>query len=110
MPKQARQAWYNQIDAYFNKAGLTKCPCEHSLYTKVENGKLFIVCLYVNDLFYNGNDHVLLKNFKKLMMSEFKMMDLSLMRYFLGIEVKHYYGVIFISQKKYVKKKYGDLV
>lgn len=44
------------------------------------------------------------------MMSEFKMMDLSLMRYFLGIEVKHYYGVIFISQKKYVKKKYGDLV
>ncbi|XP_049405119.1 uncharacterized mitochondrial protein AtMg00810-like [Solanum stenotomum] len=56
-----------------------------------------------DDLIYTWNDYVLPKLFKKLMMTEFKMSDLGLMHYFMGIEVKQYSGGIFISQKKYVQ-------
>lgn len=44
-----------------------------------------MVCLYVNDLIYMGNDSMMFANFKRAMMAEFVMSDLGLMRYFLGL-------------------------
>lgn len=73
--KQAPRAWYNLIDAYFSKIGLEKCPHEHSLFVKSrERGKLLIVCLYVDDLIFTGNDEAMLVEFKKSMMEEFDML------------------------------------
>jgi len=40
--------------------------------------------------------------FKTVMMKEFEMSDLGLMRNFLGIQVKRFPAKIFISQEKYV--------
>jgi hypothetical protein len=40
--------------------------------------------------------------FKTTKMKEFKMLDLGLMRYFLGIQVKQSPRKIFISQEKYI--------
>ncbi|CAL2278968.1 unnamed protein product [Prunus armeniaca] len=34
--KQAPRAWYDEIDAYFNKAGFKKSPSEATLYVKAE--------------------------------------------------------------------------
>lgn len=79
-----------------------RCPYEHTLYTTIKDEKLVIVCLYIDDLIYTGNDHVLLENLKPLMMTEFEISDLGLMLYFLGIEVKQPSSRIFISQKIYV--------
>ena len=50
-------------------------------------GKILVVCLYVDDLIYTGNDRSLFDDFKQSMMSEFDMSDLGMMHYFLGIEV-----------------------
>jgi len=102
--KQAPQAWYSRIDAYFNLENFRKCPYEHTLYTKLEDVKLVIVCLYVDDLIYTGSDPVFLEKFKLSMMTKFDMYDLGLMHYFLGIEVKQSTSEIFISQKKYVQE------
>lgn len=101
--KQAPRAWYSRIDAYFTKEGFLKCPYEHTLYTKLGgDGRMLIVCLYVDDLIYTGNDSLMFDIFKKSMMEEFEMTDLGLMHYFLGIEVVQSPSGIFISQKKYV--------
>ncbi|KAJ8767923.1 hypothetical protein K2173_020863 [Erythroxylum novogranatense] len=60
---------------------------EHTLFIKNENGgKMLIVCLYVNDLIYTGNNTVMFGSFKKSMMAKFEMFDLGKMHYFLGIE------------------------
>lgn len=103
--KQAPRAWYNRIESYFLNEGFKKCPYEHTLFVKVgEGGKMLIVCLYVDDLVYTGNDGVMFDMFKKSMMLEFDMSDLGMMHYFLGIEVKQTAAGIFICQKKYVKE------
>ena len=44
-----------------------------------------MVCLYVDDLIYIGNDMAMIENFKKSMMVEFDMSDLGMMHYFLGL-------------------------
>jgi transposase InsO family protein len=86
--KQAPRAWYSHIESYFTKEGFEKCPHEHSLFIKTnEGGKVLIVCLYVDDLIFTGNDEHMITVFKKSMMLEFDMSDLGRMRYFLGIEV-----------------------
>lgn len=102
--KQAPRAWYSRIEAYFLKAGFHKCPYEHTLFVKLgDKGKLLIVCLYVDDLIFTGNDDVMFQEFKQSMMAEFEMTDLGMLHYFLGIEVVQSDKGIFISQKKYVQ-------
>ena len=50
-------------------------------------GKSLIVCLYINDLIFIGNDQLMFEQRKQSMMIEFIMTDLGRLRYFLGIEV-----------------------
>ena len=86
--KQGPRAWYNRIEAYFLKEGFEKCPYEHTLFLKKSSQGIFLlVCLYVDDLIFTGNDETLFSSFKHSMMKEFDMTDLGRMRYFLGLEV-----------------------
>ena len=56
-----------------------------------------MVYLYVDDLINTRISKDMVAEFKDVMMKEFKMSDLGLTRYFLGIQVKQYLGKIFIS-------------
>lgn len=68
-----------------------------------DEGKMLMVCLYVDDLIYTRNDRAMFENFKESMMVEFDMFDLRMIHYFFGIEVVQYAAEIFISQKKCVQ-------
>ncbi|CAL1361578.1 unnamed protein product [Linum trigynum] len=100
--KQAPRAWYSRIESYFLKSGFSKRPYEHTLFVKVEEYKMLVACLYVDDLIFTGNCTAMFDEFKKSMNSEFEMTDLGLMHYFLGIEVAQTEAGIFLCQKKYV--------
>jgi hypothetical protein len=66
--------------------GFTKSKADSNLYFKVMNDELVILLLYVDDLFLTGEENLIIECKKKLA-SEFEMKDLSLMQYFLGLEV-----------------------
>lgn len=96
--KQAPRAWNSRIDAYFIREGFMKVPYEHSLYVKTNSsGGMLLVCLYVDDLIFTGNNYSMIQEFKQSMENEFEMTDLGLMRYFLGIEVQQSEEGVFIS-------------
>ena len=100
--KQAPRVWYTRIDTYFIEHGFLRCPYEHTLYIKFNpEGDVLIVCLYVDDLIFTGNNPKLISEFREAMISQFEMTDLGLMSYFLGIEVHQLDDGIFISQRKY---------
>ena len=86
--KQAPWAWYSRIDAYLVENGFDKCDGEPTLYIKENDGKILIVVFYVDDLIFVGSDVSLIVDFKAVMKSEFEKIDLGLLRYILGIEVK----------------------
>ena len=84
--KHASIVWYSRIDEYLTGVGFNKSQSEPTLYTKVnQEGKIVIVCLYVDDLIFTGDMSV--DNFKDAMKTEFEMTNLGMMKYFLGIEV-----------------------
>lgn len=67
---------------------------------------MLVVCLYVDDLIFTGNDSRMLQEFKKEMTKHFEMTDMGLMSYFLCLEVMQTSEGIFISQKKFA----GDIL
>jgi len=96
--KQAPHAWNTNFDRYFQDHGFEKCPYEHTIYVKKEvDTNILFVCLYVDDLIFTGSNPTMFEDFKKSMVQEFKMTDISLMAHFLCLEVTHKEERIFIS-------------
>ena len=84
--KQAPRTWYGRIDSFLTSLGFTKSKADSNLYYKVEEGNLVILLLCVDDLFVTGEDG-LIDDMKRNLGAEFKMKDLGMMHYFLGMEV-----------------------
>ena len=75
---------------------------------RLEN--VIIVSIYVDDMLIIGNVEQEIAEFKEEMQRDFEMSDLSIMSYFLGIEIKQLSNGIFLSQRKYISsilRKFG---
>lgn len=97
--KQASRAWYTKIDSYFTGLGFTKTKSYENIYHIVVEGKLLIIVLYVDNLILTG-DEKLIKSCKEDLPREFKMKDLGLMHYFMGMEVWQGDEELFVSHGK----------
>eukprot|EP00253_Pinus_taeda_P023683 PITA_23683 len=108
--KQAPRAWYYRLDKYLHHQGFSKGSADNNLYIKVENDKLLILVVYVDDIIFGSNEEEMSQNFALIMQKEFKMSLLAELTYFLGLQIQQKEGGIFLSQTKYLKqilKKYG---
>jgi hypothetical protein len=63
-----------------------------------------VVVVYVDDLIITGSDRDNIRSFKEEMVAAFKMSDLDLLHYYLGIEVKQSVSGISFSQGAYTMK------
>ena len=53
--KQAPRSWYYRLDKYLHQQGFTKGYADSNLYTKIENDKLLIIIVYVDDIIFGSN-------------------------------------------------------
>ncbi|GAB2282289.1 hypothetical protein Dimus_039534 [Dionaea muscipula] len=102
--KQAPRTWNATLDRFLQNQSFVRCPHEYALYVKKEKGSLLLVCVYVDDIIFTGDDERILAGIKKLMKQHFEMTDLGYMSYYLGISVQQEEGRIFMSQTHYIKK------
>ena len=108
--KQAPRAWYYHLDKYLHQQGFTKGSTDSNLYIKIDNDKLLILVLYVDDIIFRSNEEDMSQNLSLVMQKEFEMSLLGELTYFLGLQVQQNKDDIFLSQTKYLKqilKKYG---
>ena len=61
-----------------------------------------LLVVYVDDIIITGNNEGEIAQLKVQIGKEFKVKDLGLLRYFLGIEVAHGAEGVVLSQRKYV--------
>jgi hypothetical protein len=92
------------LDDRLGVLGFVKCQSEYAFYYRGARGDRFIVGVYVDDLIITGPSTQGIKKFKLQMVEIFKMSDLGLLTYYLGIEVKQDSGGITLSQGCYAKK------
>jgi hypothetical protein len=85
---QALRVWNTKLDVTLTSLGFKKSSSEPALYTRKNKGSQLIFGVYVDDLVITGADSADIVVFKKEMTKVFKMSDLRLLRYYLGIEVR----------------------
>jgi hypothetical protein len=99
--KQAPRAWYKRMDNFLMSLGFTNSKADPNPYYKVGDGSSIILLSYVDDLFMIGEENPITESKRKLA-AEFKMKDLGIIHYFLGLEAWQRQNEIFINQGKYV--------
>ena len=89
------------MDEYLRKVGFQRGDSNDTLYVRQQGKNLVILVMYVDDLIITGNNDDHIAQVKKELHAGFKMTDLGLLHYYLGVEVFQHPHHIFISRSKY---------
>ena len=93
-----------KLDRTLKSLGFEKSTLEHAMYKRGKGTSCLLVGVYVDDFLIAGADEGEVAKFKLQMKELFKMSDLGLLSYYLGIEVKQKAGVVTLCQESYAKK------
>jgi len=64
--KQAPRAWYYHLDKYLHQQVFSKGSADSNLYIKIENDKLLILVVYVDDIIFGSNEEAMSQNFASI--------------------------------------------
>nr|GEV81007.1 ribonuclease H-like domain, reverse transcriptase, RNA-dependent DNA polymerase [Tanacetum cinerariifolium] len=92
--RQAPRAWNIKLDNTLKSLDFKKCALKQAFYTKTSKDSTQLIGVYVDDLIITGTPKKEIDKFKAQMEEKFKMSDLGLLAYYLGIEVTQTNGDI----------------
>jgi hypothetical protein len=105
---QAPRAWNLKLDEKLGILGFVKCTADHAIYCRGRKGKRLIVGVYVDELLIIGTSTKSIGRFKQEMAVVFKMSELGLLTYYLGIQVQHSSKGITLSSTYAAKEDPGE--
>ncbi|GJY45186.1 putative ribonuclease H-like domain-containing protein [Tanacetum coccineum] len=111
---QAPRAWYETLAKYLLDNGFHRGRIDQTLFIKKQQGDIFLVQVYVDDIIFGSTKKELCTEFEKLINDKFQMSSMGELTFFLGLQVQQKENGIFISQDKYVaeilrKFNYSDV-
>ncbi|CAL9006318.1 unnamed protein product [Prunus brigantina] len=99
--KQALRTWFRRFSSAIQDIGFQQSRADYSLFTLVRGNSITVILLYVDDIIITGNDEQEIRNLKQFLNGCFRIKDLGLLKYFLGVEVARSKDGISICQRKY---------
>jgi Reverse transcriptase (RNA-dependent DNA polymerase) len=102
--KQAPRVWNSKLDNTLKSMNFERRQLEHAVYKRKQGEKCTLVGVYVDDLLITRTCELEIARFKSEMMEKFKMSDLGLLTYYLGIEVQQKPNMITLCQESFAQK------
>jgi hypothetical protein len=99
--KQSPRPWFGKFTKSMKAFGYHQSNSDHTLFLKIQHGKIIALIVYVDDMVVTGNDPKEKKALQIYLSREFKMKDLGHLKFFLGIKMSRSDKGIFLSQRKY---------
>ncbi|CAJ2653432.1 unnamed protein product [Trifolium pratense] len=99
--KQASRKWYEKLTCLLLQEGYQQSTADYSLFTLTQNNDFTALLVYVDDVILSGTSLTEFTRIKTILDTQFKIKDLGILKYFLGLEVAHSKAGITISQRKY---------
>ncbi|GAU22432.1 hypothetical protein TSUD_123190 [Trifolium subterraneum] len=99
--KQASCKWYEKLTSLLISEGYSQSTADYSLFTLHNASHFTALLIYVDDIILAGTDLNEITRIKKILDTHFKIKDLGVLKYFLGLEVAQSREGITISQRKY---------
>lgn len=100
--KQSPRAWYAKLSCVLTNIGLKISNVDLSLFVKKGIASITIVLVYFDDMVITRDDQGEISKLKALLHIQFTIKNLSILKYFLGLEVVYSENDIFLNQRKYV--------
>ena len=100
--KQSPRCWYEELSTHLMTTGFKQSRADPCVFYKWVNGQLTIISVYVDDLILLANMMCEMKQMKENLSSHFKMKDLGLLNYCLGIRITQGDGWNQIQQRQYI--------
>lgn len=95
------------MDKYLQDKGFKKNIVDNNLYIKFEGDDLLIVLVYVDDIIFGSTNDSFVLWFANTMKFEFEMSMIGELSLFLGLQITQTAEGLFLSQKKYFRRKYS---
>ena len=102
--KQSGRNWNNLLHNFLLSQDFVQSLCDNCVYTKHMNSSKIIIIVWVDDLIIAASDINKLNEIKQSLSLKFKMKDLGVVSWFLGIEFNIKDNLIEMNQSKYVEK------
>jgi len=99
--KQASRKWYEKLTALLLSEGYSQSGSDYSLFTLQQHHDFTAILVYVDDIILAGTSLNEFQRIKSILDVKFKIKDLGILKYFLGLEVSHSKTSISISRRKY---------
>lgn len=102
--RQAGRQWYTRLSEKLTSLGLTPVANEPCLFCsdKDSEGDVVLLLIYVDDILVASRDIGQMTKIKQSLMEDFKVKDLGLAEYCLGLEIAQGDGQIELSQTGYI--------
>jgi len=100
--KQANMQWYDKLTQALCSRGYQHSLNDYSLFFKKTDHSVIFIAVYVDDILLTGTDLVEIQQLKAFLHDRFKIKDLGILHYFLGLEILYKADGILISQRKFV--------
>jgi len=100
--KLAPRAWYTRLNDFLLSLGLHTSKVDTSLFILFIGADIFYLLVYIDDILLTGSNYTMLHYLIQLLSSEFKLRDLGIVHYFLGIEVQSTSMGLMLWQHKYI--------
>ena len=101
--KQAPRAWFDKFSTFLIDFGFRCFKSDPSLFVYTTEKDIIILMLYVDDMVVTGNSSEVLSKLLQQLNKEFRMKDLGMIHYFLGIQVQSHDKGLFLCQQKYAE-------
>ena len=102
--KQSGRMWNNVIHLFFIENGFTQSKVDPCIYVKHDGKEMTLILLWVDDILIGSSSKTELTKIKNLFKNKFKMTDLGILKWFLGIGFTVTENSIEMNQSKYIHK------
>lgn len=99
--KQTNRKWYEKLTSLLTSLGYTQSNLEYYMFTLLRTNHIIILLVYVDDVILAGTSLSEFEHIKQFLHNAFKIKDLGILKYFLGLEVDNSKERITISHRKY---------
>ena len=110
--KQSARCWNAELDGQLHKMNFTQTDSDPCVYIRYSDVDVFIIAVYVDDIFLLGKTDELISEIKKSLCDRFDVEDMGRLHHFLGVKVVQSKNLnsIWIGQPSFTKtllKRFG---
>ena len=100
--KPSPRCWYEQLSRHPVGTGFKQSKADPCVFHRWSEGKLIIISIYVDDFILLANLICEMQELKRNLSEKFRMKDLGLLNYCLGIGITQGEGWLQIQQRQYI--------